>query len=131
MREPHFYDIESLVVNLVVLVWRTSRVPHTFKVVQGRKSIVYSDIWNLSQYPLWSHQLQSVSWMMEMETNMKLGFSVGHNLKVSQSWFLDIERGATHRKQRFKKKCMDREDCAATAWGLERQQLRCFWWYKR
>jgi len=81
---------EEFVVQLSRTVWRESLVPTTTWSEGVTGTATPHPQWNPS-LPLRPHQLDTLRWMVSMETQFPLTFGYNGNIRVSDRWYIDTE----------------------------------------
>lgn len=81
---------EEFVVQLSRTVWRESVVPTAMWSGNVTGTVTHPDWWNPS-LPLRPHQLDTLRWMMDRETEFPSPFQYDGNIRVSDHWYIDTE----------------------------------------
>lgn len=83
---------EEHAIMLARQVWREAMVADkACEAVRPAEGLASVASWREDEFPLYPHQEQTVSWMMQLESMMPLRFEYSGNLRVTDHWFIDTE----------------------------------------
>lgn len=84
--------VELALVSLVVEAWRSGRVPYACHPPDPSGYIAPAHGWKHDQWTLHATQKASCAWMRHVECATPKQVRYAHNIKVSQTWFVDVKR---------------------------------------
>ena len=90
------WDVEDAVVNLCRAMWRTARAPRSthgaeWTAPRPGESTDPRGAWNEDRPPF-AHQLTTVQWMLDMESQFPLDIRYEGNIRVTGRWYVDTEQ---------------------------------------